>query len=264
MGIFRKNFSRSAGDLVLRDDQADYPSLMEASKDRRAHGARLRLIDAGHLTAVELEQIGLSGAEIYTSDAARLTPADFFMMIDATKKGRGLLAYFHHGPLAATPETATLPFETVLEMARRGAFLYFSNKSVRRETEALTVLAEAARQGKRRLIYYHHGSISEGLEDLAGKGAWIHFLSETAAEDQDVLRLGELAKAAAAAGAGVVFHVERLIPVPKIEDLMAAGAHFLFRTPPSDYRSPYRSLEERASRRRLDPRACYLYCEFMR
>jgi hypothetical protein len=264
MSIFRKRFTRNPGDLVLRDDQADFSALLDAAKDRRAHRARLRLIDAGRLTGSELERLGLSGAEIYTSDAARLAPVDFFTMIAATKKGGGLFAYFHHGPLAAAPETATLPFETVLEMARSGAFLYFSNKSMERETEALTVLTKEAHRGRGRLIYYHHGSVLEGLEDLARSGAWIHFLSDAAADDQTVPRLGDLAKAAAAAGAGVVFHVERLIPVPKLEDLMAAGAHFLFRTPPSDYRSPYRSLEARASRRRLDPRACYLYCEFMR
>ena len=44
---------------------------------------------------------------------------------------------------------------------------------------------------------------------------------------------------------------------------MAAGVHFLFLTPPCDYRSPVRPLEEKARRRPLDHRAYFLYPGFM-
>jgi hypothetical protein len=59
-------------------------------------------------------------------------------------------------------------------------------------------------------------------------------------------------------------HAERAAPASALSDLLDAGAHILFQTPPSDYRSPFRELEERASRRKLDPRSFYLYREFMR
>jgi hypothetical protein len=57
--------------------------------------------------------------------------------------------------------------------------------------------------------------------------------------------------------------VDEPIDPARIADLMAAGVHFLFLTPPCDYRSPVRPLEEKARRRPLDPRAYFLYPGFM-
>jgi len=128
-----------------------------------------------------------------------------------------------------------------------------------------TVLAEDARRGNRRLGYYHHGAPAEDLEELARRGAWIHVSAAGAGADLPaLLLLRDIAAKAAAAGAGLVIHLERLIPEPGLEDLHKAGAFLLFHVPPSDYRSPYRALRAKASRRVLDPRAYYLYSEFMR
>jgi len=95
--------------------------------------------------------------------------------------------------------------------------------------------------------------------------AWIHVSAAGAGADLPaLLLLRDIAAKAAAAGAGLVIHLERLIPEPDLEDLHKAGAFLLFHVPPSDYRSPYRALRAKASRRVLDPRAYYLYSEFMR
>jgi len=264
MKIYKRKKALLSGDLVLRDDQAEYFALLDAAKERRAHRARLKLIDAGRLSVFELECLGRAGSELFTSDAAHRDLDDFILILAATKKGGGAVAYFHQGPLAEIPPAATLPLEAVRELARRGAFIYLSNKSAVRAADTLAVLAHDARRGGSRLGYYHHGALFEGLEEAANRGAWIHILGDVAADLRNFPLLGDLAAAAAAAGAGLVVHLERLVPVEILSDLHVAGAYLLFQTPPSDYRSPYRALEEKASRRRLDPKACYLYREFMR
>ena len=50
---------------------------------------------------------------------------------------------------------------------------------------------------------------------------------------------------------------------PALPDLVAAGVILLFKTPPSDYRSPLRPFEEAAARRRLDPRSYYLFPDYV-
>jgi hypothetical protein len=264
MKIYKRKTALISGDLVLRDDQAEYSALLDAAKERRAGGARLKLIDAGRLSVFELEWLGLAGSELFTSDAVHRDLSDFILMIAATKKGGGAVAYFHPGPLAEIPSAATLQREAVRELARSGAFIYLSNKSAVRDADTLAVLADDARNGGSRLVYYHHGALSDDLEEAARRGAWIHVLGDVAADPRNFPLLGNLAAAAAAAGAGLVVHLERLVPVEILSDLYVAGAYLLFQTPPSDYRSPYRALEKKASRRTLDPQACYLYREFMR
>lgn len=264
MSIYKKNPSSSSGDLVFRDDQAEYFSLLDAAKERRPRGARLKLIDTGRLSALELEGLGRAGFDLFTSDAARRDLSDFIRILAATKKGGGAVAYFHQGPLAEIPSASTLPLEAVRELARRGALIYLSNKSEVRAADTLAVLAHEARRGGSRLVYYHHGALLEGLEKTARRGAWIHVLGDVAADLRNYPLLGDLAAAAAAARAGLVVHLERLIPAEILSDLHAAGAYLLFQTPPSDYRSIYRALEKKASRRTLDPKAGYLYSKFMR
>jgi hypothetical protein len=172
MKIYKRKTALISGDLVLRDDQAEYSALLDAAKERRAGGARLKLIDAGRLSVFELEWLGLAGSELFTSDAVHRDLSDFILMIAATKKGGGAVAYFHQGPLAEIPSAATLQREAVRELARSGAFIYLSNKSAVRDADTLAVLADDARNGGSRLVYYHHGALSDDLEEAARRGAW--------------------------------------------------------------------------------------------
>lgn len=258
------DFKPEEGDLVLRDDQADFFAVLDETKNRRARGFRLRVIDSGGLSVLELERLGLSGTELFTSDKAGRTLADLIILTAAAKKGGGLIAHFHHGPLSADSSDAAFPASALREAARLGVLLYLSNKIVPREPADLIVLAEEARFGRCRLGYYHHGPVVPALMELARRGAWIHISADPNDLDPAVPLLSEIAKTAAAEGAGLVIHLEQLIPAPVLEDFYAAGAYLLFRTPPSDYRSPFRILEEKSVRRPLDPRAYYLYSEFMR
>lgn len=250
-------------DRVVRDDQADFSSLRDAAKSRRGSGDPLKLIDSGKLSVPELEWLGAAGAEIFTSDCAGRNAHDLALVSNAAGKGGARVAHFHHGPFLTKEGESPVPFADLLELGRSGLLLYASNVKAARDFAALDALSNACAKGGTRFGYYHHGALVAALEDLARSGAWVHIDGRSLAADADVALLADCARAARAAGAGVVLHVDALLDPASIADLIEAGCHILFLTPPSDYRSPYRPLEERARRLRLDPRASYLFPAFM-
>ena len=249
-------------DRVVRDDQADFPSLRDAARSRRASGDSLKLIDSGTLAVAELEWLGAAGAEIFTSDLAGRSAHDLVLVSNAARKSGARVAYFHHGPFAAAGGSL-FPFADLLELGRSGILLYASNAKGARDFAALDSLLHACAKAGTKFGYYHHGDLAAPLEDLARGGAWVHVNGRSLSAAADAALLADCAEAARAAGAGLVLHVEALLDPAPLADLLDAGAHLLFLTPPSDYRSPYRPLEERARRLRLDPRAGYLYSAFM-
>ena len=266
--------SPATADLVVRDDAAAFPALRDAAKARRGTGAPLRLIDAGALPGPELEWLGRAGAAIYSSDAAGRTGRELVLVSDAARKGRAFVSYFHHGPFAeGDAGGGPVVFADLLEFGRSGLRLYVSNAKIPRDFGALDALAYACEKGGSAFGYYHHGPLTHGLEDLARRGAWIHVDIRSASEpgsgepapatDEAALLLADCARAAHATGAGIVLHIDAAVDPVRLADWMAAGVHLLFLTPPRDYRSPLRPLEEKARRRPLDPRAYYLYPAFM-
>lgn len=257
-------FIPAEGDLVLRDDQADVDAIVDEARKRRARGARLQLIDSGRASVLDLERLCRAGADVFSSDRAGRVLADWIILLNAAEKGGGAIACFHHGPLASEPPAGGMPLADLLEAARLGLRLYLSDKTGARPADVVIALAEAARDGRRRLGYYHHGPEERWLLDLARRGAWIHVPAEFREAGAPSPLLLDIAAAAAGAGAGLVIHVERAVSERALEDLQEAGAYLLFRTPPSDYRSPLRPLEEKAAGRVPAPEASYLYSEFMR
>jgi hypothetical protein len=75
--------------------------------------------------------------------------------------------------------------------------------------------------------------------------------------------LGDIIRAAAAAGGGAILHVESAHPVETLRDFFNSGAYLLFGTLPSDRRSSFGALEQQARKRPLDRRAFYLYRDFL-
>ena len=197
-----RDFSAKKRTLVLRDDQEDFYVILDEARDRRRRGGRLRLIDSGRLTLLEMERLCLSGADLFTSDKAGRAPADLVILSAAARKSGGGIAHFQHGPLLAEGEGAVLSLGALRDAARWGISLYLSNKTEKRRTEDLAALAEDARRGSRRLGYYHHGDPAEVLEELARRGAWIHVSADgTGADIPAMLLLRDVAAKAAAAGA---------------------------------------------------------------
>jgi len=250
--------------VVVRDDEADFAGLREASSAGRRRGVRLRLVDTGKLTAVELEWLGQAGAEIYTSDLARRNLSEVVLISRACRRGGSAASFFHHGPLEAEGAEGRVDAAALREMAGSGVYLALSDKERPREPEALIPMAAAGRRGKSPMVYYHHRPVGPWLEGLAREGAWIHAAAPTPERDEDASGLRRTAAAAAESGQGLVLHVQGPVDPFRLEDLFAAGAYLVFETPPADFRSPLRPLEERAARRLPGLRAGYLYREFMR
>jgi len=249
--------------LTLRDDRLDFAGFGDAAASCRRRDARLRLIDQGRFTAVELEWLAEAGTDIYTSDRARSALAEFIQVRKAARRGGAWAVYFHHGPLEDEERPRSVSWEALREMLRSGLDLHISNGAAARDFERLGTLADDAKAGGARLVYYHHGAPAAELETLARRGAWIHVRAVEAAGEEPIRRLAEYAGAARAAGSQVIVHVEQRPHPSGLSDLLDAGAIVLFRTPPSDFRSPLRPLEERARTRRLDPRAFYLFPDYV-
>jgi len=250
-------------DVILRDDQADYPSLLHEAKACRKKHVRLRLIDSGRFSSSELEWLGNAGAFISTSDRARQDLREFILISDAVKKGNALASYFHYGPFDDEEKERAVSFPSLRLMAGSGCYLYASNSRFVREFPRLEELAFACLKSGSRLAYYHHGSIGPALEGLCRQGAWIHLGAESL-ERAEVIRLVcDCACAARAAGSNIILHVGGPIDLLYLEDVAEAGVHVLFHTPPSDYRSRQRPYELRAGQERLDFRAYYLFPHLM-
>jgi len=262
--MMTSDFIPAEGDLVLRDDQADVNAIYDEARRRRERGNRLRLIDSGRATTLELERLCLAGVDVFTSDKAGRALADWIILAKSAEKGGGSVAHFQHGPFVSSPPAGGPSLEDLKEAARLGIRIYLSDKTEKRKAEDIIALAEAARDGGRRLGFYHHGPEERWLSELARRSAWIHVSPDLSAASAPSPLLLEVAAEAAARGAGLVVHVEQAASETALEDLREAGAYLLFRTPPSDYRSPLRPLEEKAARRLPDPTASYIYSEFMR
>jgi hypothetical protein len=252
-----------AGGVIVRDDQSDFPTLLAAAGSGRRRGGLLKLIDTGTLPLSELEWLGEAGVEIYTSDQSRREARATILLSKAAAKGGAAAAYFHHGPLTDTPDGTALDVSSLLELGRSGLGVFVSNAKIRRDLAALVELAQACAKGGRPLVYYHHGPLDPAFESLAREGAWIHAAAPSLRTADDLVVFGDCVRAGRGKRGGVILHVDRELDPLWITDLLEAGVHVLFQTPPSDYRSPLRPLEIRAKSRSMDPRAFYLYPAFL-
>lgn len=251
-----------AGGVIIRDDQFDFSSLLDAAKACRRSGGRLKLVDSGTLSPSELEWLGEAGADLYTSDLARPSLRELILMNDAARKSGGAAVFFHRGPFDSAGNERSVSFEALKEMGRSGVFLHVSNSRERREFGALEELALACASGGTRLVYYHHGALDLSLERIARAGAWIHIASAALQKEDDVVALRDLAEAALEKKGNVVLHVEGALAPAWLSDIFDSGARVLFQTPPSDYRAAQKPYELRAKRQALSPRSYYLYSAF--
>lgn len=252
-----------ASRVIVRDDQSDFPALLDAAKACRRSGGRLKLVDSGRLSPSELEWLGEAGADLYTSDLVRPSLSEIVLMSTAARKGGAAVAFFHHGPFETLEGEARLPFGALKEMGRSGVVLHVSNGRSRREPGALEELAAACASGGTRLVYYHHGPLEAGLEGLGRAGAWIHLASSALQKEDDLAAFCDLARAAVEAEGNVVLHVEGRLDPTWLSDIFDSGACVLFLTPPNDYRSPQKPFELRAGRQQLNPRSYYLYPSYV-
>ena len=254
---------RLGRDISVRDDQFAREALFDAAREARGRGIRLNLVDTGRFEPSDVEWLAGEKVRFYSSDEARPRPDELARILLACRRARSYLAYFQNGPLAADPGPASLPLAAIESLVSSGMDLHLSNRAAARDAAALGRLAEAAREGRSFLVYYHHGPLEEALAGLAARGAWLHF-SDKSLPDAGAVELGlEMARSALGAGSRAVVTVERGLALADLERFFGDGAAVLFQTPPPDDASLLRPFERKARLRRLPARAYYLTTTFL-
>jgi len=206
----------------------------------------------GRFGSAGLEWLAQAGADIYTSDEAGRDPAELSLLVKSAARGGAFVSYFQYGPAS----------DALTEAAGTGLYLHLTNRERPRDFDALAGLADTCRRANAWLVYYHHGPSAAGLAGVAGNGGWVHLTDGSVPRGEGLAVLLDAARDAAGAGSGVVLHLDGELDAPTVEDLMTAGVFVIFGQP-HDFRSPFRELERRAARRRLDGRAYYLTADFL-
>lgn len=254
--------ARRMGDMTVRDDQAEFPVLLDGARVSRRRRRRFRLVDTGKLSLFELEWLGEAGVDLYTSDDVRSNVDEVDWLIKACTRGKAIVAYFHHGQRNRTPASQA-GHSLAAELGRRGAYLHVSGREEGPGWEELAEIASTCLGAGAWLVYYHHGPFEENLGWLVRAGAWLHLSDKSLASARDVGSLIEAVAENPRRKPRVVVHVEQGLAPRQARDLEEAGVFLLFKTAPSDYRSPLYAIEKRANRERLDFRAYYLYPTFL-
>lgn len=245
--------------LTIRDDLYDFSFLLDAVKAARRRGVRFRLIDTGKLDRFQLEWLAEAGADLYTSNEARTDSLELELVNKACRKGKAICAYFHHGPFDAVEESESISFSGLQNMGREGIFIHLTNRQNERSNFQLNELAFACQRGGSWLVYYHFGSLELSLEELARNGACFHTSDQIFKEAEDKSLLLDNLKSAISAGLRFVLHVEKGLDISLLNDMMNAKAFIIFKSSLFDHKSPFRALGKKATQRKLDFRAYYLY-----
>jgi hypothetical protein len=250
-------------DITVRDDQYEFPWLLDSVKLCRKKGARFRLVDSGKLDRFQLEWLAEAGADLYTSDEARAEASELEQVNRACQKGGAFVAYFHHGALEPEEESGSISFFDLKDMGRCGIYFYLSNREMKREISKINELAHACRKGGSRLVYYLHGLLENSLEDLARNETWIHITDQIFQEPEDPALVLDKVKSVVSAGAKLILHVEKGLDLSLLRDVIKTQAFVLFKSSLFDYKSPFRALERKTRKRKPDFRAYYLYPAFL-
>jgi len=250
-------------DITVRDDQYEFPWLLDSVKLCRKKGARFRLVDSGKLDRFQLEWLAGAGADLYTSDEARAEASDLEHVNRACQKGGAFVAYFHYGPLESEEESSPIPFLDLKDMGRSGIYFYLSNREMKREISKLNELAHACRKGGSWLVYYLHGSLENSLEDLARNETWIHVTDQIFQEPEDPTLVLDKVRTAVSAGAKLILHVEKGLDISLLRDVIKTQVFVLFKSSLFDFKSPFRALERKTRKRKPDFRSYYLYPAFL-
>jgi hypothetical protein len=250
-------------DTVVRDDQHEFPWILDAVRLSRHRKNRFCLVDSGFLTPSHLEWLAKEGADIYTSDDVGRS-AQVLEVLNATcKEGGGILACLINGGLDSEDDEKSIDLSAWINLARSGAYLYISNKNQKLDTDKLVSLAHHCRKGKSWLVYYHHGPLERDLLDLACAGAWIHTDGGSLDRETQFPVLRDMARSAQDAGTNVVVFIENPIDLNLLWDVLKAKVIIRFKNIHFDYKSPYRAIEEQARRQNLNWRAYYLSPDFV-
>ena len=250
-------------DLTVRDDQYEFPSLLDAVKQCRSKQLRFRLVDSGSFDRFQLEWLLTAGADFFTSDDTSRSFQELEVLKMSCQKGGSFLAYFQHQALSPLEGTGSSSISGLLDLGRNGIYVHISNREMERDIKQLQQLAEECHSGGSRLIYYHHGLLDTALQELGRSGAWIHVSDRSIQSPEDLSLLLDILKFLRSSGTNLVLYLEQGMDYLNLKDIVAAGAFVFFQKSQLDYRSPLKELERIAAKRKLDYRAYYLYPTFL-
>jgi len=257
------SLAASGQEITVRDDQYEFDWILDAVRLSRQKRRRFRLIDTGVLDCPQMEWIAKAGADIYTSDEIRKDAQELLIIHNACKRGKGIMAYFYYGALGHEQHEKEGDKLTQLQdLGRNGIYIHMTNKDTERDFSQLIQLAKSCRKGGSWLVYYHHGALSSSLMLLKKSGAWVHISSQILKDEESRTLISEFIHSERSVGSNLILHVKEGLDLSILREIMQAGAFVIF--PPSriGYESPYKDLEKKAARRRLDFRTYYLYPEF--
>jgi len=250
---------RKGHDLTVRDDQYDFPALLDGIRSCRRKGSRFRLVDSGVFERLQLEWLLKAGADFYSSDQVRKDPQELEGLLRSCLKQKSLMAFFIEGIIKAEEGSESLQFAEIVSLGMNGAYLYISNKENERDLSLLEKLADRCCSAGSRLVYYHHGVLNPALVEVGGNGAWIHISSRSIESKEDHPVLKDIVKSTRLSGANLILHLEKKLDYLLLSEIIKAGVYVLFDRIQVDYRSPLKELEQAAARKKLDPRSYYLY-----
>lgn len=250
--------------ITVRDDLYDFSLLLDAVKIfRRKRGdSRFRLVDSGRLSLVQLEWLAAEGADIYTNSESGKSGEDLKNIQQGCRKGNSLLAYLQSGAFGSK-EDSSPDLSALKELGTDGMYIYLSNKHTERDLSEVTDLADACQRGQCYCVYYHHGDLESGLYELGRAGAWIHISDKRINFPDEMPLLSDIIRSGHASGTNLILHVEEGRESVLLEEIQKEGAVLIFKSALVDYRSPLKSLVERAETQRLDPSTYYLYPIFL-
>jgi hypothetical protein len=246
--------------LTVRDDLYDFSLLLDAVKLRRKQrvNSRFRLVDSGALSLAQVEWLAAEGADVYTNDEVGKNVQELESIQYACKKGHTLLAYLNSVALESD-EDSSLDLSGLKSLGASGVYIHISNKDHEQNLSDVILLADLCQRGQSRLVYYHHKDLNPELFELGRTGAWIHISDKSIKDRDEVAMLTDVIHAARNSGSNLCLHVERGTESSILEDIQKNGAFLIFKSALIDYRSPLRSLEEKAREQKLDTSAYYLY-----
>lgn len=252
--------ARSRRRIVVRDDQYDYQTFLDAGRSSRG---KLGVIDTGVFGPNEIDLLLRAGIDIYSSDDVRPDRNEAAVLLRTAKRSGAFISFLFRGGLPSPDEDGGRKFNELTDVVRSGMDLHITNSGEKREFSVLCELAGAARRGRSYFVYYHHGEPVPELEELAGLGAWVHVSDMAIDASVSGELLVSVAAACRAAGSRTIIHIEKGLPLHLLKKLEAAGAHLNFLSPPSGRASAQKLIEDKAAKKKLPVRAYYLTLSFI-
>jgi len=248
-------------ELTVRDDQYDFPWLLDAIKLCRKRGSRFRLIDTGVFDLSQMEWIAKEGADLYTSDEAKRDLENLKFIHRITRKSGVIMGYFCYGDLGKEGNSSL--FSELKTLGTMGFYIYLTNTEKERDFAQLNELASHCQMGGTWLVYYHYGPFSDAMVELASHGAWIHIADRSLQQEGSGDLLMKAIKSSRSAGTNIVIHLEKGLDISLLRRIVKAKAIVILKSFPKDYHSPLKDLERMIKIRNLDFRAYYLYKTFL-